>query len=352
VYITASELMSPKARERAFCFEEATGKPLWGHSYDVVYPDWAFDPKPGRGPTATPVVHGSKLYTLGNKGDLLCFDALKGDVLWQRNLEKDYQVQEFAFNASPLIEGDLLVVCVGSYPGTQPSSVLGLDRNSGKEVWKTPNDGLTNSSPTVITAGHRRQLIVWTQGAVLSLDPASGKALWQEKIKTEAASAVATPVVAKDRLLVSGLMLKLDADRPGAAVLWPDTKAAPRRVLSNTSTPVIQGDHVFSARSSGELVCLEAGSGKQVWATDKVTTLRSGASIHLTPNGDAAFLYTDQGDLIRARLTAQGYKEISRTRLLEPVAGAKAWPPPAYANRHVFARNDKELICASLAASP
>jgi outer membrane protein assembly factor BamB len=68
------------------------------------------------------------------------------------------------------------------------------------------------------------------------------------------------------------------------------------------------------------------------------------------------FLYTDQGELVRARLDSQGYKEISRTRLLEPVlpfAGRKVvWPPPAFADRHVFARNDKELICASLAAKP
>jgi outer membrane protein assembly factor BamB len=29
-----------------------------------------------------------------------------------------------------------------------------------------------------------------------------------------------------------------------------------------------------------------------------------------------------------------------------------AWTPPAYANRHIFARNDEELVCASLAAKP
>jgi hypothetical protein len=89
-----------------------------------------------------------------------------------------------------------------------------------------------------------------------------------------------------------------------------------------------------------------------VWETDKVTGLRSGASIHLTPNGDGVFLFTDKGDVIRAQLTAEGYKEVSRTTLLKPVATAKAWAAPAYANRQVFVRNDEELICASLAANP
>ena len=318
----------------------------------MTYPDWAFTDGKGRGPTATSLVRDGKLYTVGNKGDLLCFDAGKGEVLWKRNLEKEYQVQEFAFNSSPLIEGDLLIQCVGSYPDSSPSSVIALDKNTGKEVWKVPTEGLTNSSPIVITAGRHRQLIVWTQGSVTALDPATGKVFWQERMKTAAQDAVTTPVFHDHRLLVSGLMLKLDPDKPVASILWPDTKAVARRTLSVTSTALVRGDHLFSVKSSGVLVCVEASTGKQVWETDKVTDLRNGASIHLTPNGDGVFLHTDKGELIRAQLTAEGYKEISRTVLLNPIPKMKAWPAPAYANRHVFARNDEELLCASLAATP
>ena len=354
VYVTDSKLMKPKAKERVHCFEEATGKPLWTFSYDVAYPDWAFTPRQEGRPTATPLVHGGKLYTLGKKGDLCCFEAAKGELLWKRNLEMDYQAQEFAFNASPLIESDLLILCIGSYAGTNSSCVLALDKNSGKEVWKASNKGLTNSSPILITAGGKRQLIVWTQGSVTSLDPATGKTYWQKRMRTSADSAVATPVFHKNLLLVSGLMLKLDSEKPAASVIWPDTKAASRRILSNTSTGLIQGEYLFSAKSSGHLVCLAASTGKEVWETDKVTDLKQGASIHLTPNGDSVFLYTDKGELIRAHLSSEGYKEISRTRLLQPTylfAGRKvAWPPPAFANRHVFARNDQELICVSLEA--
>ncbi len=354
VYLTDAALQKSKAQERVLCFEEATGKPLWTFCYDVAYPDWAFTPGQEGRPTATPLVHGGKLYTLGKKGDLYCFEAAKGERLWKRNLERDYRVQEFAFNASPLIESNFLILCIGSYVGTNPSFVLALDKNSGKEIWKAPNEGLTNSSPLVITSGGKRQLIVWTQRSVISLDPATGKTHWQERMRTSADSAVATPVFHKNLLLVSGLMLKLDSEKPAATVVWPDTKAAARRILSNTSTPLIQGDHLFSAKSSGHLVCLSASTGKEIWETDKVTDLKQGASIHLTPNGDSVFLYTDKGELIRAHLSSAGYQEISRTRLLEPTypfAGRKVvWPPPAFANRHVFARNDQELICVSLEA--
>jgi outer membrane protein assembly factor BamB len=161
---------------------------------------------------------------------------------------------------------------------------------------------------------------------------------------------VTTPVFHKSLLLVSGLMLRLAPEKPAASVLWPDTKAVSRRTLSVTSTSLIQGGHVFSANSSGELVCLEANTGKQVWQTDRVTKPGRGASIHLTPNGDGVFLHTDQGELIRAQLTPRGYREIGRTLLLAPTAKEKAWAAPAYADRHVFARNNRELICVSLAA--
>jgi outer membrane protein assembly factor BamB len=173
---------------------------------------------------------------------------------------------------------------------------------------------------------------------------------------TSGDAAVSTPVFSGHRLLIGGLMLKLDADKAAVSVLWPETRAVSKRVLSNTSTALLRGEYVFSAKTSGELVCLEAGTGKEVWATNTVTSLRNGSSIHLTPNADAVFLFTDKGDLIRAELTPQGYREISRAHLLKPTSpfGDRkcAWTPPAYANRHVFARNDEELVCASLAAGP
>jgi outer membrane protein assembly factor BamB len=112
---------------------------------------------------------------------------------------------------------------------------------------------------------------------------------------------------------------------------------------------------VFSAKSSGELVCLEAATGKTLWETNTVTDLRGGASIHLTVNGDSVLLFNNRGELIRGQLTARGYHEISRAALLEPTYpfGGRnvAWAAPAYANRHVFARSEKELVCASLAAT-
>ena len=118
--------------------------------------------------------------------------------------------------------------------------------------------------------------------------------------------------------------------------------------------PMILGEHVFAAKIGGHLVCLDARTGKQVWETDKAVTPGHGATIHLTLNGDSVLLFTDQGDLVRTRLDREGYHEISRAHLIEPdfQFGDRTivWAPLAFANKHVFARNFHELVCASLAA--
>src|SRR5262249_1262990 len=167
--------------------------------------------------------------------------------------------------------------------------------------------------------------------------------------------AVSSPVFHQNFLLIGGLMFKLEPRKPAASVLWPDTKALSRAILSHTSTAIIQGGCVFSAKSSGEFVCLEASTGKQLWMSDKVTGLKRGASIHLTPHGDFVFLYTDKGELIRAKLTPEGYQEMGRARVLEPVypfAGRKvAWSAPGYGKRQIFGRNEKELVCTPLDAT-
>lgn len=73
-------------------------------------------------------------------------------------------------------------------------------------------------------------------------------------------------------------------------------------------------------------------------------------------NGERTWMFNERGELIIARLTPQGYEEISRARLIEPTLdqlrqrGGVCWAHPAFALKHVFARNDKEIVCASLAA--
>src|SRR6266567_4092536 len=349
VFVSDVELTKPTARERLHCFEEKTGKVLWVYAYEEKYGEWSYVPERGAGPTATPIVERNRIYVVGANGHTHCLDVNSGTVIWEKNIGREYQVAEMSCRPSPLIEGSLLIVFTGAKPG---ASVMALDKQTGKEVWKALDDHVSNSSPIVITVAGRRQLIVWSDNSITSVDPANGHTYWREAMTTSNNDSVATPVFQGNRLLVSGLMLELSGDPPAAKFRWPENRVPSKRLLSNTSTAVLQGEYIYSARTGGPLVCLEAATGKELWSTNSITAQINGASINITPQGGDFVLFTDEGNLIRAQLSPAGYREISRSHLIDPTwpfAGAKfVYGPPAFANRHVFARSEAEVVCASL----
>ena len=356
-YVTDSHVTRTNMRENVRCLDAATGKSIWTHTYDVVYPEYGADPDHPFGPHATPVIADGKIYTLGRMSDLLCLDAGTGRVFWHHQLSKQNGTNEDrrGFSSSPIIEGKVIIVALAR---SEQVSLVAFDKDSGRQVWEALDEIPSNTSPIVIDSAGRRQLIVWAYKSVAALDPATGKIIWRQDVPIFGNYAVPTPVWKDDLLLMSGLMLKLNRDKPGASVLWPDELRPLRIYVSDTSTPLLQDGLVFSPTRKGELLCLDATSGKQLWQTNQISESKSGASIHMTavPSIRGVFLFTDRGDLILSRLTTAGYQELGRFHLLEPTADygqqKMAWVPPAYAHQCVFARNDKELVCASLAAGP
>src|SRR5437879_7546302 len=138
---------------------------------------------------------------------------------------------------SPLIEGPLLIVFTGAKPG---ATVLALDKQTGKEVWKALDEHASNSSPIAITSGGRRQLIVWTDKSLVSLDPTNGHIYWRELMTTSNNDDVAMPVFWGNRLLISGLMLELSGPPPAASFRCAENRAPSNGILRTTSPPVPQ----------------------------------------------------------------------------------------------------------------
>src|SRR5207237_1004347 len=181
---------------------------------------------------------------------------------------------------------------------------------------------------------------------ITSLNPTNGEVYWREPTVSGGSpgfSAVSMPVLRGDRLLISGLMFQLDQTKPAAKVLWPDTPSGTRRILSDTSTPLFRDDFIYSPRSGGLFVCLEAGTGREAWQTNTVTKLRQGACVQLVPNGSSLFLFTDQGHIVRANMTTAGYEELGRLHLLEPTSPLfdddYDLAVPAFVNTHLIVTN-------------
>jgi len=344
--------------ERVLCLNEADGKVIWQHAYDcpynVSYPS---------GPRATPVVHDGKVYTLGTEGNLFCFNSADGKVLWSREFKKDFAIDTplWGFSAHPLIDGDKLICLVGG----SNSVAVAFDRNNGKELWRALGAKEPGYCPPMIyTVGKTRQLIIWHPESINSLDPGTGKVYWSHPFPVRSGLSIPTPRVQDDLLFITSfyngpIMLRLDREQPAASVVWRGKNISERDtdgLHSIMPTPFIDGDHLYGVCSYGQLRCLKTATGERVWETFAPTTgdkEARWANAFLIKNGDRYFLHNEKGDLIIARLTPKGYEEISRAKLVEPTNTAAGrdvvWSHPAFANRCVYARNDKELVCASLA---
>jgi outer membrane protein assembly factor BamB len=80
------------------------------------------------------------------------------------------------------------------------------------------------------------------------------------------------------------------------------------------------------------------------------------ATIHFVKNGEHVWMFNERGELLIGKLTPKGFEEIDRSKLIEPTRvqlnrrGGVCWSHPAFAYKHVFARNDNELVCADLTA--
>lgn len=356
-----------KGKERVLCLDEDTGKILWTHAYDCTYQiDYP------AGPRCTPLVDGDRVYTQGAMGHLFCLDAATGKPVWSKDFVKDYDGNPsiWGFSGHPLLDGNQLICLVG---GREGAVVVAFDKTSGKELWKSLSAREPGYAPPMLyTFGGKRQVIVWHAESVNGLDPETGKPYWTQRFPMQAGMSIATPRQDGDRLFVTAfyngpMMLEVSGgESPSAKVVWKgkSNSELPRLtdgLHSVMSTPTLKDGHIYGVCSHGELRCLDAATGKRIWETFAATTgnkTERWANAFLIPqkegDDERFFIANDQGELIVAHLTPKGYEEVSRTKLLEPTnvmaRGRKlVWSHPAFANRSVYARNDKEIVCVSLA---
>jgi outer membrane protein assembly factor BamB len=359
--------------ERAIALDEQTGEVLWTYEWQTSYR--MFQVVYAIGPRATPTVDGDRVYFLGATGRLFCFDVKTGTVIWEKDYVADYgaTVDVWGMVSSPLVDGDRLITIAGGEPD---ALVVAFDKRTGDELWRaievTSEMGYTQ--PVIVEAGGVRQLIIWHPMALSSLNPETGEVYWEQPWEVAGSLSVATPVKSGDYLLVSqffagSLMMRLSRDRPAATELWrgksrselPDQTEGLHALVT---TPAIMGDYVYGVGSYGELRGLDARTGQRLWESPDLTFQGRWGSAVLVRHRDRYFVSNEEGFLILAQFTPDGYVELDRTRLIEPtsdsgtrtphgrIAGRMAnWSHPAYANGHIVHRNDKEIIRASLKAA-
>ncbi len=352
----------PEQIERILCFDRDTGKPVWEQSYPRKY---TIGYKAG--PRASVTIHEGKAYALGAMGDIHCLDAETGEVKWKIDgiNEFDIQMPIWGTAASPLIFENLVILQVGG----KGACFVGLDKNTGETKWKSVEDKASYSSPILIQQGNQAVVAAYSGANVLGLDPRSGKEFWRIKFPNrQMPIGSATPITDGKNLFCTSfydgaINIELDSTKPEAKQLWlrnGKSEIKTDALQSIISTPTMENGYIYGVDSYGELRCLDLKTGDRLWEDLSATPKSRWSTIHFVKQiqegkADRWFLFNERGELLIGELSPKGFKEISRTKILEPTTdqlpdrGGVCWSHPAFANKCVFARNDEKLICVSLA---
>lgn len=341
-------------QERIRCLNADTGEEIWSYEYDRPY-SMAY----GYGPRCTPTVDGDHVYTLGGEGDLVCMKVADGSVVWHKSFKDEYGAKTpmWGHASHPLVVGDTLYCLVGG----EGSAVVAFNKMTGEEKWKAMSSPDAGYSPcSMIEQAGVKQLIVWTPLEVGSLNPETGEVYWKEELKPAFGMSIMAPQDEENLLFASGAgttggLFRLNPDKPAAEIVWRgQTKES---IYAVNATPLIEDGVIYGCDGeSSALIAAKLENGERLWETKEPTIGdRRGriGTAFLVKNGDRHFLFNETGDLILAKLSPEKYEELGRVNLLEPTSMAfgreVVWSHPAFAQKCVFARNDEEIVCASLA---
>ena len=360
-YVTEADVKVPNwdreessGMERVLCLDEKTGAEIWRHEYPVKYTI-----SYPAGPRCTPSVHKGKVYTLGAEGHLFCLDANTGDEIWAKDFRKQYgaKTSMWGYASSTLVDGNKLICVVGG----EGSHAVAFDLDTGEEIWKSVTAGDQGySPPTIIEAGGVRQLILLCPDSVTSVDPDTGKEYWSVPYQATNGSIIMSPVKMGDYLYAGGynkqsVMLKLASDKPAVEIVWGNK---PKHGVSPVNVqPIVVEETMYGVDGSGELMAIAFPGGERIWKTPQPVSEKrpvSSGTAFLVRQEDRFWMFTEQGELVIAKLSPEGYQEIDRTKVIEPSNNAfgrdVVWCMPAFANRRMYVRNDEKCICVDLAA--
>ena len=318
----------------------ADGKVLWQQKYQAVFQKNQYAVEMAKGPNATPLVAGNRLFTLGATGILNAWDTATGKLLWTRDFSEAIDTSKLfcGTSASPLMVDGRLVVEVGS--DIHGGQVLALNPATGVTEWEWKGLGPGYASPVLVEIDGSQQIVSMTEGSIVGLDAKTGKELWNVPFPDEWHENIATPLWTGTNLIVSGTRqgthayaLKQSAGKWEASEVWKNPDIA-----MYLSSPVFGDGLIYglSSRKKGQFFALDAKTGVARWTTEG----REGehASLLLTPQ-HVVFL-TNGADLIVAKRDTSSFAVERRYE----VAEASTFATPVLLGANILVRDATGLI--------
>ena len=359
------------------CLHAESGQRFWKQSYPSQYRDrYGF----GNGPRCQPISDGEFVYTLGVEAIFSCWELATGQLLWQRDLKADFSLtlDFFGVGATPLLEGDLIIVNTGASNGP---CVAAFNKRTGAMIWGAGDQwGPSYASPIPADTVAGRRVFVFAggesrpaTGGLLVIDPTDGsidcRFPWRGG-RYESVNA-SSPVIVDNRVYISecygagGAMLEISPDG-SCSEMWNN------EILNTHFMTAIHKDgYLYGIDGHGPrnapIVCIELETGKEMWRTEPewitpVSSQGQSQEYNLAP-ALASFLLVDgrclvlgqYGHLAWIDLNPDGYKELDRTHLF---LARQTWALPTLSRGLLYVvqndpgidDSDTRLICYDLRA--
>ncbi len=321
--------------DTVFGFDASTGRVLWRHTYPCELQPLSYEGGPG----ATPAVDEGRVFTFSKDGHLFCLDAQTGRVVWQKKfepwpwLEGDWK-NTWRYAGSPLIVGARLYMSLGQ-------AGMALDKKDGSVLWQSPAGHPGYSSPVPFRAGAAEALAFFSGHAVIGVEAATGKRLWEVPWRTEWDLNAADPVISDGRMFVSS------GNGVGCA-LYDITVNPPRELWRNKNirtqmnSSVLWQGHVYGFNDT-DLTCVEWASGAKKWSE---STLRRGS---LIVADNKLLLLSEKGRFVVAEAAAEAYRPLAQAQVLT----GRCWTAPVLSHGLIYARNAAgEVVCLDARPKP
>lgn len=330
-------------QEVVVCLDAADGKTLWEYRYDSA-PREQHVAYFGKGPRATPLIVGDRLYTVGVSGTMHALNKADGKVLWSHELwgePFDGSFLEHGYASSPIAHGNMVFVLVGGENG----SIVALNQKDGAIVWHKQTFTNSYSTPRILDVAGKQELVTFMAHELVGLDPRSGELEWSYPHENEWGQNINMPVMADANHLF------LSSPQAGARGLeLTRAEDGTVRVEELWSTRKIQFYHVSSVRDGDYVYGSTGTTGPALLAAVNIRTgeiawrERGFAKANLVRADGRLIILDEDGNLALASASPAGLEVHSKVRLLEKVA----WTVPTIVGKTLFVRDQKTITAVDL----
>lgn len=317
----------------------ADGKPVWWRALGSSLKEGR-----GHGPRGTPTIDGDRIYALSENGDLACIKFSDGNVIWARNILKDFNGRniKWLISESPLVDGNNLIVM----PGGSNAGIVALNKMTGKTVWeaKELSDNAGYASCMVSDIQGVRTIFGFTANAAVGVRANDGKLMWRYDRVANRTANITTPIIHDNKVFYTSaydtgcalLGLKAEGGEVKAQEIYFS-----REMMNHHGGVVLLNGYLYGF-SNQILTCMEFATGKVVWKD------RSVGKGTLTYADGHLYLMSENNKIALAEATPSGYKEKGRFDIADQ--GWPSWAHPVVAGGKLFIRNQGSLTCYNIKA--